>query len=152
MISDYEHVLDPKHIVDYDDALGVDCDQAPADVAVFDIPFKCELQRVQAAVTEACAGATTKPAMKFDKRPTAGSDTGRGDGDMGELILGTTAAGKVVYDLVGRGQILLPGEEVVVQLTVQATGTGAAGHFRPALVVKPLAETLVNLSNMVETT
>ena len=84
--------------VGYDDAAGVDCDQAAADVGVFHVPFKCQVVRAQAVVTETCAGGTTTPIVKFDKRPTAGSDTGRGDGDIANLVLGTTAQGKVLYD------------------------------------------------------
>jgi len=144
--------LDPQYIVDYDDAAGIDCDQTPADVAVFVIPFKCEFVMACCEVTEACAGDTTTPAAKFDKRPTGGNDTGRGDGDFGEFNLETTAQGKVMYDKVAQGQELEPGEEIVVELTTQASGTGAAGHIRPYILVKYMPETLANLSNMVETT
>ena len=138
--------------LDYDDTAGIDCDQTPADVGVFHVPFKCQVVRGQASVTETCAGATTTPVLKFDKRPTAGSDTSRGDGDIADLVLGTTAQGKTIYDEVAIGAVLEPGEEVVVEVAVQATGTGAAGHVRPELLVQQMPETKANMADMVVTT
>ena len=76
-----------------------------------EIPF---LLLAGVVVTETCAGATTTPVVKFDRRPTAGSDTGRGDGDIANFVLGTTAAGKVLYDKAAVGTVLMPGDEVVV--------------------------------------
>lgn len=143
--------LIPEYLVDYDDALGVDCDQGAADAAVFVIPFKCELLEAGTSVTETCAGGTTTPEVDFDKRPTAGSDASRGAADLGHLVLGTTAAGKVMYDLAGKGTILYPGEEVVCELKTAATGDGKAGHFRPYLLVRHLPETNANLSDKVLT-
>lgn len=136
--------------LDYNDALGVDCDQTAADVGVITIPFKCEVVRAQVTVTEVCAGSTSTPVVDFDKRPTAGSDTGRGSADIGHLVLSTTAAGKVMFDEVANGTVLYPGEEVVVQLATAAVGT-PTGHFYPVLIVKPIPEETVNLSDMVET-
>jgi len=78
--------------IDYDDTLGVDCDQSPADVVSFIVPFKCKLKYVGCTVTETCAGGTTTPEFDFDLRPTAGSDTNRGSADLGHLVLSTTAA------------------------------------------------------------
>lgn len=141
--------LPPYLIVDYDDGNGIDCDQSPADVAVFCIPCKCTVIQAGLVVTETCAGGSSTPAVKFDKRPTAGSNSDRGDGDIGDFALGTTAAGKMMIDRVAEGQILEPGEQVVVQLTVQATGTSAAGHVHPILLVEPLDEMPANLANVV---
>ena len=149
MLSNYEIPLPFTPAVDYDDLLGIDMDQGAADMGAFIVPFKCEVVRAQAHVTETCAGTTT-PVVDFDKRPTAGSDTNRGAADIGHLVLGTTAAGKVMYDKVAKGTILYPGEEVVFELKT-AAATGPAGHVRPALIVKPIPETLANLTNMVET-
>ncbi len=137
--------------IDYDDTLGVDCDQSPADVVSFIVPFKCKLKYVGCTVTETCAGGTTTPEFDFDLRPTAGSDTNRGSADLGHLVLSTTAAGKVMYDKVAEGTILTPGEEIVGELKVAATGTSKAGHVRPFVIVEPLAETMANLTDMVET-
>lgn len=130
-------------------ALGVDLDQTAADVGVFDIPFKGQVFLAQMPITETCAGATPG-VVKYDRRPTAGSDVGRGDGDIAEFAMGTTAAGRVIYDKVAQGTILNAGEQVVVQITQQPV-TGPAGHFVPQLLFVPVPETLVNQSNMVET-
>ncbi|MBC2712054.1 MAG: hypothetical protein HGJ94_14040 [Desulfosarcina sp.] len=140
--------LPVKYDIDYDDTAGIDCDQSPADVASFVIPHKCEVVEAGALVTEACAGATTTPVVDFDLRPTGGSDTGRGAADIAHLVLATTAQGKVMYDLVGQGTILYPGQEVVVQLLTQATGTGAAGHIKPYLTVKYIPEIRANLTGL----
>jgi hypothetical protein len=134
--------------IDYDDAAGVDCDQTPADVGAFIVPFRCEVLLAGVVVTETCAGATTTPVVKYDKRPTAGSDTSRGDGDIATFVLSTTAAGKVMYDEAAVGTELNPGDEVIVELATQATGTGAAGHVRPFLLVEYLPETKANLAAM----
>ena len=151
MLRSAELIALPLHLsVDYDDAAGIDCDQATGDMGVFIVPFKCDVVRAGCVVTEACAGATTTPVVKFDKRPTAGASTNRGDGDVANLILGTTAQGKVLYDEVYKGKTLSPGEDVVVELATRATG-GAAGHVLPFLLVQYLPETKANLTAMVET-
>lgn len=141
--------LPPAYLVDYDDILGVDCDQAAGNVAVFMVPHKCSVKECLAAVTETCSGATTTPVVKFYRRPTAGSDTGRVE--IASLDLGTLAAGKTMFDLAGIGTALEPGEEVVVALSTPAAGVPAAGHFRPALTVEYSPEKRSNLADLVET-
>jgi hypothetical protein len=141
----------PCHLfIDYDDVLGVDCDQSPADVARFVVPSKCQVLLAGLVVTETCVGSSTTPVVVFDKRPTAGSDGSRGAADIANFVLATTAAGKVIYDEVAVGTVLNPGDEVIVELTVQAVGSGA-GHFVPFLLVEYLPETQANLTDMVET-
>ena len=140
----------PCHLfIDYDDVLGVDCDQTPADVGRFVVPFKCQVVLAGLVVTEVCAGTAT-PVVAFDKRPTAGSETDRGAADIANFVMATTAAGKVLYDKVAVGTVLNPGEEVIVEIVTQPTGS-ASGHFVPFLLVEVLPETLANLSDMVET-
>ncbi|OPY17011.1 MAG: hypothetical protein A4E74_01544 [Syntrophus sp. PtaB.Bin075] len=138
-----------NYLIDYDDPVGIDLDQTAADVAVFVIPFKCEVVLAELAISETCAG-TTPGQVDFDLRPTIGSDTDRGAADIAHFAMGTTAAGKVLYDKVAQGTILYPGEEVVCEIKVQPV-TNPAGHFRPVLLVRYLPETLANLSDMVET-
>jgi len=141
----------PLHLhTDYDDPLGVDCDQAAADVGVFSVPFKCAVFRGLLSVTETCVGATATPVVKFDKRPTAGSDASRGDGDIANFALSTTEAGKQMYDEAAQGTVLSPGEEVVVELATQPVGS-PAGHFIPMLLVKYLPETVANMTDMTAT-
>lgn len=137
--------------LDYDDPLGIDLDQATGDVGSFIVPFKCEVVLAGAVVTEVCAGSSSTPVVKFDKRPTAGDETDRGDGDIAELKLLTSAAGVVLYDEVAVGEELEPGEEVMIEITTAAVGT-PTGHIKPFLLVKQLPETKANLSNMSETT
>lgn len=154
--SDIPIALPFAYLMDYAatgawDALGIDMDATPADMGVFVIPFRCQVVLAGAVVTEVCAGSSTTPVVKFDKRPTAGSDTDRGDGDVASLALATTAAGKVMYDLVAIGDVLEPGEEIVVQLVTAATGGSPTGHIRPFLLVEYVPETLANLSDMTET-
>lgn len=131
--------------------LGVNLDQAPADVGVFIAPFRCKIKYAGGVVTATCGGVTTTPVVGFDRRPTAGSDASRGSSDIGSLALGTTVAGRVMYDAKAQNVILEPGQEVICKVTVRATGVGAAGHIRPFMVVEPLAETMANLSRMVKT-
>lgn len=151
MLRSNEPIALPLHQhVDYDDALGIDMDQAVGDMGTFIIPFKCEILLAGLVVTEVCAG-TVKPVVKFDKRPTAGSDTDRGDGDVASFALETTAAGKVMYDEGELGDTLEPGEEVVVELTTKASGGSPTGHVKPFLLVAYLPEIKENLSDMVET-
>ena len=135
--------------IGYDDVLGVDLDQTPADVGYFIIPMKCEIIEVGAVVTEVCAGSTSTPQLSFDLRPAASSDTDREE--IGLLKFLTSAVGKVIYDKAPKGTILYPGQEIVAEVKVQAVGT-ASGHCRPYVLVKPLDETKANLDNMVETT
>jgi hypothetical protein len=149
--SDIPIALPYADYIDYDDALGLDMDQAAGDLGFFIVPFQCQVVLAGAVVTETCAGGTTTPVVAFDKRPTAGSDTSRGAADIGNFVLSTTAAGKVMYDKVAVGTVLAPGDEIVVELVTAATGTSKAGHIRPFLLVEYLPETLANLADMVET-
>ena len=66
---------------------------------------------------------------KVDKRVTAGSDTGRGDGDVATINYTSTtgAQGKVIYKD-GLNIEVSPGEELVFQVT-DATPTAGAAHL-----------------------
>lgn len=150
MLQQGKVALPCNYLIDFDDTEGIDFDQSPADVAVFPIPFKCTVAYAAIMVTEVCAGSSTTPVVAFDKRPTAGDDTDRGDGDIGNIALGTSAPGVFMYDLAGIKEVLEPGEEVVVQLVTAAAGT-PTGHGRPVLVVHPRDEMWENLDNAVET-
>lgn len=147
--SDHPIALPCVYKVDYDDVSGIDLAQAAADVAVFTIPFRCQIILAALAISETCGG-TTPGQVDFDLRPTIGSDTDRGAADIAHFLMGTTEAGKVLYDQVAVGTVLEPGQEVVVEIKVQPV-TNDAGHFYPILLVEYLPETLANLSDMVET-
>jgi len=141
----------------YDDTTGhdgIDLAQTAADnLAQFVIPFKCRVVYAGLAIHEVVAADQTAPNIRFDKRPTIGSDTGRGDGDVANITVpDTTAAGKVLYDKAGYDVELEPGNQVMVQLVTAASDSGTAtGTARPFLVVDMLEETMSNLDNMVET-
>jgi hypothetical protein len=138
----------PLHLaVDYDDPMGIELEQGAKDVGSFIIPYRCEVFLAGAVVCETCVGATT-PVVDFDLRPTAGDDASRGAADIAHLVLGLTAAGKVMYDRAAKGTVLEPGSEVVVQLATAAT---TAGHCKPFLLVKQIPEVLGNLAALVET-
>lgn len=126
-------------------AAGADL-TATGDKVVFSVPFKCEVAAAQLAMTATAGGSGV---VKFDIRPTAGSDTSRGDGDLAVIKVLTTAAGKVLYKEPASRITLLPGQEVVVEATTGCTTTGTG---RPMLLVKPVPERRTNLSAMVATT
>ena len=150
MLRGDEPIALPLHLaIDYDDLAGIDMDQGAGDMGSFIVPFKCEVFLAGLMTTEVHAG-TTPGVLDFDKRPTAGSDASRGAADVAHFMLGTTATGKVLYDEVGKGVTLEPGQEVVVQLTTQPV-TGPSGHVMPFLLVKYIPETPANMSGMVET-
>jgi hypothetical protein len=150
MLQNQKVALPCVKMIDYDDTLGIDLDQTAADVARFVIPFPCVVEEAGVIITETCAG-TVKGVVKFDLRVTAGSDTGRGDGDIATLNMGVTAVGKYLYDLVAVDTELEPGDEIFVQISVAPT-VAPAGHFEPVLVVKARDETKANSSNAVVTT
>ncbi|MFZ5773073.1 MAG: hypothetical protein ACOY4W_16760 [Thermodesulfobacteriota bacterium] len=151
MLGDHISAL-PFDLIGTESAAGLALTQAAGDLAVFPIPFKCILLYSALAITTTCGGDTTKPQVKMDIRPTAGSDTGRGDGDAGSFDLGTMAGGKFVYWMPGTRVELEPGQEVVMQLSQIAAGTGAAGAARPVLVVEHAAEAWANLDSAVAAT
>jgi hypothetical protein len=109
--------------------------------------FPVEIIAVFAIITNTI-GATG--VIKFDKRPTAGSDSSRGDGDIGILNLATTHdAGEVVYyELTSRIKVS-PGEEIVVEVTDAAAASDTA-HL--GIVYVPAWEVPANNTDMIATT
>ena len=125
-----------------------------ADIHIFTIPFRCKPIRVGFTLTTTVSGGVA-PVVKFDKRPTAGSDTDRGDGDVGTLTFSATgAAGKAYYENTdykedGTGSwvgTLNEGDQVVVQVSTASGGNGAG---IPWLLVEPELERPANNSAMV---
>lgn len=81
--------------------------------------------------------------IKADHRPTAGTDTSRGDGDVGDVTVtadiaqgagayteevGTPAAGTVADPLIAQKFEVDPGEQVVFEVT-DAADTAGTGHI-----------------------
>lgn len=97
-----------------------------------------------AAVIDNDIGATG--VVKFDKRPTFGSDSSRGDGDVGVLNLTTAhTQGKVVYKSVTPIK-LSPGEEVVAEVTDATAASDTADIF---IYVSVSPEVPANLTKLV---
>lgn len=88
--------------------------------------------------------------LKVDKRVTAGSDAGRGDGDIATInyTAALGVAGAVIYKD-GLDIELKPNEEAVFQVT---DATPTAGNAHLILYVEPRWETPANLPDMVATT
>lgn len=85
--------------------------------------------------------------LKGDKRPTFGSDTSRGDGDVFTLNLlasAVHAAGKSVYKM-GLNVTINPGQEVVVEMTDASAAVNAA---KVTLLVEPSPEQPANITAM----
>jgi len=120
---------------------------ATGDKAVFNIPFKARLYRVEAMPNTNEATACT---VKFDYRPTPGSDTGRGDGDAG--VINFPAENKQytwLYDKAERGLELDAGSQVVVEVTSAST---ASKSLAVRVLVDYLPETEENFPSYWEET
>jgi len=108
------------------------------DKATIPVPFKCRVEYVWALVNTASAHATAF-VLKFDKRPTAGSDTGRGDGDVGVLSKTASAsqAGKMLYERPSTHIELNAGDQVIAEVT---TANGDACLVDAGVVVEFIGE------------
>lgn len=102
------------------------------DLGTFTPAFPCEVVGFGYIVTTAIVDAAGGLVMKADKRPTAGSDTNRGDGDAGVMTLtsaqANAVAGKVLMCRPAQPLTVQPGEQVVIELTT-APDSGAALPF-----------------------
>lgn len=89
-----------------------------ADKATLYAPmFKSRVHLAAVSIAGTDAGGAT---IKFDRRITAGSDTGRGDGDAGVVIIpASNCAGLVKQDNSARGLIINPGDQIVVEVTAE---------------------------------
>lgn len=142
-----------RHIIDYDDTVGIDVDQSVADMAIADVPCNGVVLFSACLITEVITADETAPVFKFDHRVTAGSDTNRTDGTLGAITIpDATAAGAVVYDEAGKGQRVYAGDQVVFQYTTKASeSAGITGHVVPLLVIDPEWDMLANLTGWSET-
>lgn len=83
--------------------------------------------------------------IKFDKRITYGSDTGRGDGDVAVVNLATThAAGEAIVKM-GLNVEIQPGQEIVVEATDASASVSAA---RVVLFLEPRPEQPANVAGI----
>lgn len=84
--------------------------------------------------------------VKGDKQPTAGSATGRGDGDVFVLTAPTTIAQGKVLHKDNMKSLLKPGEQVVIEVTTAWTGVTIADVI---LFLEPAWEHADNNTNMI---
>lgn len=88
-----------------------------ADKAIFSMSCKCKILRAGLIVEGSDAGGAT---VAFDKRPLAGSDTGRGAADVAEITIpASDQQGKVLYEKPSSEVILEAGDQVVVEVTAE---------------------------------
>ncbi len=96
------------------------------DVYAFAIPFKAKVRKVWVLVQGASSHAT-RFIIKFDKRVTAGSDVGRGDGDVGAIskTASISQQGVFLYEIPSSMVTVEEGDEIVAQVTT-ANGEACA--------------------------
>lgn len=117
------------------------------DKLIITSPVKCQVLRLF-AVIEGTSAHATAAVISFDGRTLAGSDTGRGDGDVGRLskTAGVNQQGKYLYEEPATSIIFDEGEQIVVEVT---TANGDAVTAVVGLLVRPSAERPANNTNMV---
>lgn len=133
----------------YEDRVYYQSDQitssnSTGDKATFTIHDRCTVKRIYCVVegTEA-----TQCVVNFDKRPTAGSDTGRGDADVGALTFGASnRQGKYIYEDPTSTITLDEGDQVVVEV---ATASTAAKNFVAGMICIRAPEVAANNTAMV---
>lgn len=114
---------------------------------IMDVHIPIRVIRVGALITTAIDSTGADPVVKFDRRITTGSDTGRGDGDVGAVTIpDDTAAGKYVWSDAIKIDLDV-GDQVVPQVTTAATTAGGAQY---SIVYQNRNETLDNEDDAVE--
>jgi len=118
------------------------------DKYVFPILFKAKVRKVFASV-QGTSSNSTAAVIKFDKRPTAGSDTSRGDGDCGTLTktASTNQQGKFLYAIPTTLVEVNEGDEIVAQVT---TADGAANAMWVGIELERIPEEAANNSKMTD--
>lgn len=118
-------------------ALDVD---TTGDKATFTFIGPAKIVAIKCVVTSTDAGGGT---VAFDRRVTAGSDTGRGAADIGEITIpAANSQGAVLYvDLNDSDITVNAGDQIVVEVTADP-GTGPA--FVAGVEYIKIDETLVN--------
>ena len=121
---------------------------AAADKATFIMPmFRTILYQVGVLCTTADAGGAT---VKFDRRILAGSDTGRGDGDAGVVVIpAADRSGKFLIDTAFRGLAIQPGDQIVMEVTAEGVSANAFAFGAVWLQYDP--EVVGNLGDVIET-
>lgn len=118
-----------------------------ADIATFPVPYKAKVRMVWALVNGSSSHATAF-VIKFDKRITAGSDTGRGDGDIGTVskTAGSSQQGKFLYEIPSTLVTVEEGDQIIAQVT---TANGDACVVDVGIDLERIPEEPGNNSSMV---
>lgn len=114
------------------------------DKVTFTPAFPSEIVEFGVIITTALVG--TGLVLKVDKRPTAGSDTGRGDGDLGTCTPGVAAAaGAVIRSRPNNPGLVNPGQQAILELTTGGSSGAGIGFivFREKPVYRDANETVV---------
>jgi hypothetical protein len=133
-----------------EDAVSV---AATADIAQWApvcVPHRIHMIAIALNATPGDAGV-----VKFDLRPTVGSDTNRTDGTVGIINLATShtftagSAQPVIYEELDEPFVVYPGQEVIAQVT-DASANATAVHI--GLWVEPVYERPGNIVDLSDAT
>jgi hypothetical protein len=103
--------------------------------------------KIRAVAVELNAAPGGAGVVRFDRRVTFASDTGRVNGDVAVINLATSqVAGSVVYKD-GLNATVNPGEEVVVTVATASSGVSGA---KVTLYIEPQWENPANITKMVK--
>lgn len=119
-----------------------------ADIATFPI-FKKYRVHMVAAVVNGSSDHATAFTIAFDKRPTAGSDTSRGDADCGQVskTASTSQQGKMLYDFPSSVVTVDEGDQIIAQVTV---ANGEACAVDVGVVLEYIPDVVTNNTACVE--
>lgn len=114
------------------------------DKATFSFPFNAKILSIGLLVEGTDTSTAT---VAFDRRPLAGSDTGRGSADIGSVVkAASNKQGKVLReDLVDSSIEVNAGDQIVAEVTV---ATGGACAAVVVIEYARLDESDVNLSDV----
>lgn len=117
------------------------------DIATLPVPFKAKVVRAFVLVTGASAHATSF-VIKFDKRVKAGSDDGRGNGDVATISKTTLVdqQGKYLYEDPTTRVTVEEGDQIIVEVT---TAQGEACAVDVGVLLERIPEIPGNNSSMV---
>ena len=102
---------------------------------------------IRAVAIVAKAAGSAAGVVKFDKQPTAGSASGRGDGDVAVLTAPNPHAQGKVLAKENLRVLINPGEQVVAEVTTAWTGVNVADII---LMIEPVREIYDNMTGVTE--
>lgn len=145
----YDRFALPAHLCDAALPTAIALEAAAGDKFVFTVlePLVVLGFRVMPTVAFDYNVMTTAAKVALDKRVTFGSDTNRVQ--LVELTLPDgLAAGKQLYKKFDPVKCV-PGQQLVVEVTVQGAGGTEVGDWVPILITAPAPESTANCANLV---